>query len=553
MRLAFLLSLAAAAVIFPVPAARAADPPEPLLMERAFPALSFTNLSFITNAGDGTGRLFAGELFGWIEVFADDQNVATKSVFLDMQDRMQYVQVAEEGLVGMVFDPAYKTNGFFYVFYTAVAPQCTDSARCSILSRFSVGPDPNFANRDSERRVLEIPRWSPAHHGGGMVFGPDGMLYVGVGDGGTGPDPEQLPDPMGNGQKTGTLQGKVLRIDVRTLPYTVPSDNPFVGREGYRPEIWAYGFRNPWGLSFDPVTGDLWVADVGHKAREEINVITKGGNYGWSTMEGTICTPPVASCDQAGFIPPVFEYAHGAGDCAIIGGFVYRGRRVPELTGTYVMSDFCSGRVRGGRSVPNAVTGPPVIGATPGLVSAIGQDERGEPYFAGFGVGGGIYRLAGPRLLVSPIVYTRLTARVDERPVTDLSGLRVRVGDWMGAPQRQANGTYALIVEPPGASYVGKIVTFHLGTLQASLSYPFPDLAQERFDTLELSFLQGLPPTPTLEPALAPTLAPTRTPTATPPPRVIVAERRSLAWVWIVLAVAAGGVFIVAFARGWGR
>ena len=216
------------------------------------------------------------------------------------------------------------------------------------------GNDASTADKDSELVILEIPQPAGNHNGGQLAFGPDGYLYVGLGDGGRG------GDPFGNGQDLGTLLGSILRIDVSeaspTRPYQVPGDNPFVGITGALGEIWAYGLRNPWRFSFDSQYGDsgygdsesarLWVGDVGQNNREEVDLVQKGLNYGWNVMEGTACFSPQTGCDQTGLELPVAEYGREGG-CSIIGGYVYRGRLIPSLYGAYVFGDFCSGSVWG--------------------------------------------------------------------------------------------------------------------------------------------------------------------------------------------------------------
>jgi len=285
---------------------------------------------YVTHADDGSGRLFIVEQTGRIKILRDGR-VRTRP-FLDISAKVQ--AGGEQGLLGLAFDPDYPRKRRFFVNYTNLAGD-------TIVARYRVSDRPGRADPSSERVLLEIAQPFSNHNGGHLAFGPDGYLYVATGDGGS------AGDPQGNGQSLDTLLGKLLRIDVSGRGYEVPSDNPTVGRDDARPEIWAYGLRNPWRFSFDRATGDLWVADVGQSDREEVNVERaprRGGvNYGWNEMEGSVCYE-AAECDVAGFELPVAEYDHSQG-CSITGGYVYRGARVPALTGGYLYGDFCSGNI----------------------------------------------------------------------------------------------------------------------------------------------------------------------------------------------------------------
>jgi glucose/arabinose dehydrogenase len=296
---------------------------------------------------------------------------------------------SEQGLLGLAFHPAYATNGRFFVDYT-------DAAGDTRVVEFQVSADPDSASA-IEKEILFVDQPFSNHNGGQLAFGPDGNLYVGLGDGGSG------GDPQGNGQSLGTLLGKILRLDVDAAsPYAVPTDNPFVGRAGAKGEIWSYGLRNPWRFSFDPETGAMWIGDVGQDQWEEIDMepAAQGGrNYGWNRMEGTHCYPPGSACSPTGLTLPVAEYEHRAG-CSVTGGFVYRGMELPELRGTYFYGDYCTGLVRSLRQVNG---GPaeqrdwtPALrrtsgGAMEGL-SSFGVDSRGELYLVL--LSGEIYRLA---------------------------------------------------------------------------------------------------------------------------------------------------------------
>ena len=302
----------------------------------AFPNLSFNQPVGINYAGDGTNRLFAVAQQGEIYVFENSENTIAANVFLDIKDRVLFG--GEQGLLGLAFHPNYASNGFFYVDYTAENPRRT------VISRFSVSQgNMDQADKNSEQVILEVMQPYSNHNGGQIAFGPDGYLYVALGDGGSG------GDPQGNGQDRSTLLGSILRIDVDTLSegkeYGVPVDNPFVGNtQGYREEIYAYGLRNPWRFSFDPVTGWLWTGDVGQNRLEEIDIIENGKNYGWNIMEGNLCYSPSEGCNRTGLELPLWEYGRDLG-ISVTGGFVYRGSKFPDLIGAYVYGDYGSGRI----------------------------------------------------------------------------------------------------------------------------------------------------------------------------------------------------------------
>ena len=357
-------------------------------VERAFPNLSFREALAMAYPDDGTDRLFVALKPGRIMVFPNAENTASASTFLDITDRVND-RGSEEGLLGLTFDPDYARNGFFYVYYSASGP------RRVVVSRFSVDEDnPETADSGSERVILEVSQPYRNHNGGQVKFGPDGLLYIGLGDGGSG------GDPAGNGQDTTTLLGAILRIDASSIDsqgtYTVPATNPFVDRDGgVRKEIWAYGLRNPWRFSFDRETGDLWAADVGQNRFEEVDIIGPGLNYGWNVMEGAHCFSPQSRCDRTGLELPIAEYGHSEG-CSITGGYVYRGSRLPMLSGAYVYGDFCSGKIWGLRYDGSRVTEHLELVDSDLGISSFGEDKSGELYIIAFGSssGPGIYRLA---------------------------------------------------------------------------------------------------------------------------------------------------------------
>lgn len=306
-------------------------------LEVAFPNLSFSRPVDFQTPGDGSNRIFVLEQAGVIRVFENRREVSEAPVFLDIRDRVRD-SGNEEGLLGLAFHPNYGENGTFFIDYTASNPRRT------VIARFRVDPsDPLRALKDSEEVVLEVPQPYGNHNAGQIVFGPDGYFYVTLGDGGSGGDPEN------NGQDATTLLGSILRIDVDAAPdgstYGIPADNPFAGNtNGRREEIFAYGLRNPWRISFDEESGRLWAADVGQNAYEEVDVIEKGRNYGWNVMEGFHCYKPSSGCDKEGIVEPVAEYDHSQGS-SITGGYVYRGENVPQLSGKYVYADYTSGRI----------------------------------------------------------------------------------------------------------------------------------------------------------------------------------------------------------------
>ena len=310
-------------------------------VEPAFPKLTFERLTNLIQPDDGHDHIFVTEQTGRIRVFPNDQGAEEAETFMDITDRVNSsAGGGEEGLLGLAFDPEYESNGYFYVYYSAANP------RRSVVSRFSVSLDnPNAADLHSELVIIEIGQPFINRNAGQIAFGPDGYLYIALGDGGG-----SGGDPFGNGQNRGTLLSSLLRIDVSSASdgksYSVPPDNPFVGVAGARDEIWAYGLRNPWRFSFDEATGTLWLADVGQNRWEEIDIIEKGLNYGWKFMEGRHCFSPSVGCDQADLELPIWEYEHFSSGClSITGGYVYRGREMPSLFGAYVYGDYCSGRI----------------------------------------------------------------------------------------------------------------------------------------------------------------------------------------------------------------
>jgi glucose/arabinose dehydrogenase len=345
----------------------------------AYPNLSFIRPVLLTHAGDGTDRVFVVEQIGRIRVFANDNSVEEAGVFLDLRDVVLAPPKGnnEEGLLALAFHPKYKENGRFFVYYSVAKP------RRGVLAEFSVSKDdPDVADPASAKVILEVEQPYGNHNGSSVNFGPDGMLYYSLGDGGW------ANDPHDHGQNLGTLLGTIMRIDVDTQDegraYAIPADNPFVGREGARGEIWAYGLRNIWRMAFDPETGELWAADVGQNAWEEVDLIVKGGNYGWNIREGahdfkdgTPTTTPM--------IDPIVEYPRREG-VSITGGYVYRGNAIEALKGAYVYGDYASGKVWAVRAKNGKLAAHREILVTDNTryIASFGEDRDGEMYICAF-------------------------------------------------------------------------------------------------------------------------------------------------------------------------
>jgi len=332
----------------------------------------------IANAGDGSGRLFVVEQGGAVRIMRNGTVAAQP--FLNISSLV--TAGGEQGLLGIAFPPGFATRQNFYVNYTN-----RTGIGNTVIARFAVGGNPDQANQSSRQELLSIVQPFANHNGGQLAFGPDGLLYVGSGDGGSG------GDPQGNGQNKASLLGKILRLDVFSpvSPYAIPTGNPFGN------EVWAYGLRNPWRFSFDSQTGDLYLADVGQNTREEINFQPAGSgagvNYGWNTMEGGLCFLNPGLCSSVGLILPVAEYDHSSGDCSVTGGYVYRGS-TPALQGTYLYGDFCSGRIWGLRRSGAAWENRLLLDSSL-LISTFGEDENGELYVADYATGG-IFRIGAP-------------------------------------------------------------------------------------------------------------------------------------------------------------
>lgn len=344
----------------------------------------------LTHANDGSDRVFVATQRGVLHVFQNDQKVKESQVFLDIESKVAYSdRQNEEGLLGMAIHPNFKDNGELFIYYTT-----RDARQTSVISRFRVSKDdPNEADAKFEEEILRIkqPYWN--HNGGTIEFGPDGKLYVALGDGGAG------NDPHGNGQNLSTLLGSILRIDVDKKSdgknYAIPSDNPFVGQKDARGEIWAYGVRNIWRLSFDRESGLLWAADVGQNLWEEVDIIRRGGNYGWNLREGAHSFGPKGTGPQDRLIEPIWEYDHEVGR-SITGGVICNSDRIPELKGTYIYGDYISGRLWALKydAAANRVVSNDSIPSTSALQPiSFGTDEQGDVYMLVVTpTGRGIYR-----------------------------------------------------------------------------------------------------------------------------------------------------------------
>ncbi len=361
----------------PVDTSQLMHAPDPLPLENvpAFPQLKFKRPVELTHANDETNRLFVVEQQGTIRVFENRDDVADSKLFLDLRDVVSR-EGNEEGLLGLAFHPNYRENGQFFVYYST-------KPRASVVARFTVSTgNPNQADRNSERKLLEIPQPYSNHNGGSLRFGPDGYLYIGLGDGG------KANDPHVNAQNLATLLGSILRIDVdhqdKGLAYAIPQDNPFANRADARGEIWAYGLRNVWRLAFDRKTGDLWAGDVGQNRFEEVNRIQRGGNYGWNIREGFHSFEPNTPSKERNLIDPLAEYFRGEGR-SVTGGMVYRGERLKDYQGAYFYADYVSGNVWALRLDGNEVQDNRRVAETGLQIAAFGEDQNGEMYLCTFG------------------------------------------------------------------------------------------------------------------------------------------------------------------------
>jgi len=382
-----LLRLGCAALLAPMPGCGATEPQGPpavpdstIGLRQVASGLTFP--LYLTAPPDDMSRVFVVEKGGRIRVIRNDTLLDTP--FLDLTGRVS--TGGEQGLLGLAFHPGYAANRVFVVNYT-------NPAGNTRIATFRATAVPEVADPSSEQVILAVDQPFANHNGGMLAFGPDGRLFIGLGDGGSG------GDPQGNGQNRNVLLGKILRLAIADDgTASVPGDNPFAGQAGARPEIWSYGLRNPWRFSFDRTTGDLYIGDVGQNELEEINAATdaaqfgRGANYGWNIVEGTECFSPASGCDRTGLSAPVLVYGHGQG-CSITGGYVYRGSAIPSLVGHYFYADYCAGWVRSFR-----LAGPAPADEREwstlrpgGQIPSFGEDARGELYI--LSAGGTVHRI----------------------------------------------------------------------------------------------------------------------------------------------------------------
>jgi glucose/arabinose dehydrogenase len=445
----------------------------------------------IAAPADGTGRLFIVQQAGLIRIHDGTQVLPTP--FLDLTPFV--VSGGERGLLGMAFHPDYPATPFFFVNYTCEggSPDCAHNGD-TIIARYSVSADPNVADPASRRVLLVITQPAANHNAGDLKFGPDGYLWIPMGDGGGANDPACLA------QRDETLLGKVLRIDVdqnvNTPPfYGIPPDNPYIGPGDPRDEVYARGMRNPFRFSFDRLTGDMFIGDVGQGAREEVDFKAAGtgaaGNYGWKIMEGTLCTgnagncpPSVPPCNSPSFTLPILEYDHSLSDCAIIGGYRYRGTQVPGLPGLYLYSDNCTGRIRAGTEGPPGTWTPSVLLEPSLAISSFGEDPAGELYVTALDTGT-VYRIVsgGPTALsVGDVTVTEGDAGGSTAVFT--VSLSAAVAPTVTVQYATADGTAVA-----GSDYapVTGTLTFPPGTVTRTVSVPIlGDLLDEDDETFTL-------------------------------------------------------------------
>ena len=453
-------------------------------------ASGFASPVTVTNASDGSGRLFILEQFGRIRIFVNGTVLPTP--FLDIHELVSCC--GEQGLLGLAFHPGYANNGFFYVYYTDVVGNIA-------IARYTVSAgDPNVADPTSHYPILsQVHQPYTNHNGGQIAFGPDGYLYAGLGDGGAGGDPQE------NAQNLQIWLGKILRMDINgddfpgdpARNYAVPPDNPFIGNPNALDEIWAYGVRNPWRFSFDRETGDLLIGEVGQNNWEEIDfqlaASTGGENYGWDVLEAMHCyeDDPPGSCNQflnGGSTLPVLEYSHSLG-CSVTGGYRYRGQLYPQLNGLYFYADYCSGRIWGAIRQENGTWISQQLLQTSLNITTFGEDEAGELYLADQ-TGGTLYRLLGggptptPTSTVTPTATPTATVTTTPTPIPTTTPTASPTGTVTPTPTSTATVTATATPTPT----------------------PTPSVSPTTTPT----------PTPTATPSVSPTSTPRPTPTARP-------------------------------------
>jgi uncharacterized repeat protein (TIGR01451 family) len=447
--LAFMLILLASSLFRQGSSGRAETATSPQVTVDQIVASGLDHPALVTYAGDGSARLFILEQPGQIKIVQN--GVVLSPSFLDLRAKVSYG--GERGLLGLAFHPAYTTNGYFYVNYTRLSDGAT------VVERYQVSANPNLALPGSAFQILVIPQPYANHNGGHLAFGPDGKLYIGMGDGGSGGDPQNLA------QNINSLLGKMLRIDVDSaLPYGIPSDNPFVGKAG-ADEIWALGLRNPWRFSFDRQTGDLWIGDVGQNVWEEVD-FQPGGvgglNYGWRCYEGTHAYNLNPACVGVQ-TPPVAEYNHSEGQ-SVTGGFVYRGKRFPALTGYYFYADFSQGKIWSLQKTGSTWSSPLLVLDTPFAISSFGEDQEGEVYITDYY--GGTIRFLADALGPDPNLSTsRKTASSRSADVGETITYTITLVNTGGL---QVNSVAVVDTVPAGLSYVAGSLYASAGAVDPS-------------------------------------------------------------------------------------
>ncbi|GAB4316767.1 MAG: PQQ-dependent sugar dehydrogenase [Candidatus Zixiibacteriota bacterium] len=391
-------------------------------------ASGFSRPVYLTHAPADSGRVFVVEQGGLIKVVKG--GVVEATPFLDLTSAVTCCN--ERGLLGLAFHPQYATNGFFYVNYTRGIDGAT------VISRFTVSADPDSADESSEMILLVVDQPEPNHNGGGLQFGPDGMLYCGMGDGGGAFDQH---GSIGNAQNPGTLLGKMIRLDVNAGTPYIPADNPWAGvQAGFDTLdlIWAFGLRNPWRFSFDRSTGDLYIGDVGQSVREEVDyqsaASTGGENYGWRCMEGDNCTGQTGcTCFDAALTNPIYDYPNSGANCAVTGGYVYRGCGAPELEGLYIFGDYCAATIWA--ITHNGITATDTIDLTPdlnpgavdiNLISSFGEDAAGEIYIVDY-LDGEIYKIVSDQPACESVCDCPYQADIDANGSHDAVDLNLLI------------------------------------------------------------------------------------------------------------------------------
>jgi glucose/arabinose dehydrogenase len=429
-------------------AAQAASVPKNLKFDPIVSGLN--DPLFVTHAGDGSNRVFIVQREGQILIYKN--GALNTAPFLDISGLVNSTG-GEQGLLGLAFDPDYGTNGRFFVVYTVTQNNAVKLARYTVSNS-----DPDLANPNGTV-LLTIDKPAANHNGGMIAFGPDGYLYMAVGDGGG------AGDQNNNGQNKNTLLGKILRLDVSGATYTAPATNPFFGQAGARDEIWAYGLRNPWRFSFDRATDDLYIGDVGQNTMEEIDfqpAASNGGeNYGWRILEGSLCFNPSNCTPPADYVAPVAVYPHGANDsngCSVTGGYVYRGSQFAALVGNYLYGDFCEGKIWGLFKNANNQWVSTLIKDTNYLISSFGEDEGGELYLTDYAAGSVIHITEAPlvtKMFRSQAAYDGFIHETSENSSTggyiQASSNLIRIGDQLHNRQIRAIVSFNTALLPDNA------------------------------------------------------------------------------------------------------